>query len=101
MYYNPTTQEKLTRDELKRHLNMSFPIQQESIEGWFLIHNDSIPNISNGQTLTPSTIELVNGHYVQTYTVSGSAQAPSITLEERIQELEEALLEIAEIVGVS
>ena len=99
MYYNPTTREKITRDELKRRLNASFLGRQESIDGWVLLHNGRVPETQSGQSAVPAAVEFVDGRYVQTYEVSGSPQPEPASVEDRIRELEDALLEIAEIVG--
>ena len=99
MYYNPDTHEKITRDELKRRLNASFPVRQEMVGGWFLLHAGSTPELQYGQSVVPASVELVDGRYVQTYEVSGSPQPEPVPVEDRIRELEDALLEIAEIVG--
>ena len=42
-YYNPSTKETLSREELKHHLNHSFPHHCEEIQGWFLVHQGAVP----------------------------------------------------------
>lgn len=99
MYYNPETQEKLSRTELKARLNVSFPKNVEEVSGWYLLHNGAYPAFENGQSVVPATIELVDGKYVQTFSVIGSAVPFAPTVEERLDDIEDALIELAEIIG--
>lgn len=103
MYYNPDTQEKLSRTELKSLLNASFPQDAEEVGGWHLLHNGSAPEVQEGQSIAASAIELVDGKYVQTWEVSGTAveeSAEDVTgTETRIAALEDAIAELAEILS--
>lgn len=99
MYYNPETKEKLYRDELKNRLHASFPSDAEEVEGWFFLHNGIAPATEYGQSVAPGAIELVDGKYVQQYEVVGTPRPEPVSMEDRIQELEDALVELAEIIG--
>ena len=99
MYYNPNTKEKLYRDELKNLLHASFPVNAEEVQGWFLLQNGPAPATEYGQSIAPDAIELIDGHYVQTYVVTGTPLTPEPTLEERLDDIEDALIELASILA--
>lgn len=101
IYYNPQTQETLTRLQLKILLHASIPAHTEEVEGWYLLHNGAAPATEYGQSIEADTIELVNGVYVQQYRVVGTPQEPVESYEEllesRLSDVEDALIELAEI----
>lgn len=69
MYYNPETKTRKTHKELSRELNCSFPKLLEYINGYYLLHEEE-PVITNYQIATENDIELIDGHYTLTYTIS-------------------------------
>ena len=97
-YFNPNTQEKKSRDELKLLYNISFPEDLELLEmdnqKWHLLHQGVYPDFYNGQTVVPSTIELIDGHYTQTYDVIGEPQAVEQSIPDRLTDIEDMLKHI-------
>ena len=94
MYYNPETREKLDRRQLKALLNMSFPEGEEQVEGWYLLRNGEAPETVYGEHVVPGDIELIDGHYVQTYEVAGVPLPRPQALEDRLTDIENALTAI-------
>ncbi len=102
LYYNPTTQEKIDRSELKRKLNISFPMNTEEINGWYLLHNGTAPNLEDGQSIIPDAIMFINNKYVQTYKVVGTpiVNTPEVSdIEKRLSALEDGIAELAYIIS--
>lgn len=92
MYYNPHTQEMLSDQELKNLLNVSFPKTTESIKGWLYIH-ESIPEPEEGRIPVKDSIEIRDGHAVQTYRMEDVPEADSTSenpnfISDRIASLE-------------
>ena len=91
MYYNPSTKETLSEQDLKNLLNVSFPEGREQVGEWLFVH-DSRPEPKEGKVAVKSTIKIKDGKAVQTYrqqVLKESVQEPSI--EERIKEVEDAV----------
>ena len=75
MYYNPIKHKKISHERLKEELHCSFSDKTEEIHGWYSLHNGEKPEIIPGQTIAPGAVELIDGHYVQTYVAIGSLEA--------------------------
>ncbi len=97
MYYNSQTKEIISQDDLKRLLNVSFPQNEEEVNGWHLLHNDLVPKTSYGQSIIPDKIISKDGKWYQTYRVVGEPQEipEGTTTEDRISAIESGLAEIA------
>lgn len=97
-YYNPTSNEKKSREDLKSLYNISFPENLELFEydnqSWYLIHQGVFPDFYNGQTVIPSSIELINGYYTQTYDVIGEPKAQEQSIPDRLTDIEDMLKHI-------
>ena len=97
-YYNPNTKEKKSRDALKLQYNTSFPqdleVFQAEDQEWHLLHQGVYPDFYNGQTVVPSNIELIDGHYTQTYDVIGEPQAVEQSIPNRLTDIEDMLKNI-------
>lgn len=98
MYYNPSTQEKKSRMELKALLHASIPSGLEQVGDWYLLHNGTAPATEYGQSIAPDTVELIDGKYTQTFKVVGTPQTPEETVEDRLTNIEDALVELAGII---
>lgn len=104
MYYNPETKEILDSQKLRNLLNVSFPEGIEQVQNWYLIdQNSERPQIGPDQTLIKDQILEIGGRYVQTYTIKTlpSSPLPDIdsTMEERINFLEDAMADLAQMVS--
>lgn len=87
MYYNPQTQEMLSDQELKNLLNVSFPKNAESIEGWLYIH-ESVPEVEDGFSPVKDSIEVIDGQAIQTYKMEklpSEESSKELTFEEVVQ----------------
>lgn len=97
-YYNPITKEKKSRDALKLQYNISFPqdleIFQVEDQEWYFLHQGVYPDFYNGQTVVPSSIELIDGHYTQTYDVIGEPQTVEQSIPNRLSDIEDMLKSI-------
>lgn len=102
MYYNPSTKEVLSAQELKTLLNASFPETTEEVQGWFLIDKTSqYPSLEPDQYAIEDSIKKVKGKYVQTYTVNARPSAPSPSIDDldKIALLEKAVEDLAQMVS--
>lgn len=101
MYYNPSTKEVLSSQELKNLLNASFPDTTEEVHGWFLIDKTSqYPSLEPDQYAVEDSIQESNGKYVQTYTVKTRPSTPVPADEsDRVSLLESAVADLAQMVS--
>ena len=91
MYYNPSTKETLSEQDLKNLLNVSFPEGREQVGEWLFVH-DSRPEPKEGKIAVKSTVKVKDGKAVQTYRQKSIPEAVSQTsVEERIKEVEDAV----------
>lgn len=71
MYYNPETNDKKSHKDLCILTNSSLKSDIEYYKGYYKIHDINKPSvISDYQILTESPIELIDGKYTITYSVS-------------------------------
>lgn len=70
MYYNPKTNEIKTRKELMEEFNMFFPIDAEIIEQYHRVYKDEKPVATTFHTITENPIEVIDGVYKITYSIS-------------------------------
>ena len=91
MYYNPVTEQKLTRQQLKALLNASFPMDAEQVDDWHLLHTGDAQELLNGQSVMPGPVAQLNGHYVQTYVATGAPQPQQQDVADRLTDIEEQL----------
>lgn len=102
MYYNPSTKEVLSSQELKNRLNASFPETTEEVQGWFLIDKTSkYPSLEPDQYAVEDSIKKIKGKYVQTYTVNTRPSASSLSVNDsnKIALLEKAIEDLAQMVS--
>ena len=98
-YYNPETNEKLSREDLKNRLNTSIPEDGiDTIRGWTILIDGPIPETEYGQSIVPDRIEKIGNIYVQTYRTSGRAMQAFPSLDERMSSVEDAIAELAQII---
>lgn len=91
MYYNPSTKETLSEQDLKNLLNVSFPEGREQVEEWLFVH-DNRPEPKEGKVAVKSTIKVKDGKAVQTYRQKSIPESvPQASVEERIKEVEDAV----------
>ncbi len=91
MYYNPSTKETLSEQDLKNLLNVSFPEGREQVGEWLFVH-DSHPEPKEGKVAVKSTIKIKDGKAVQTYRQKSIPESVSqASVEERIKEVEDAV----------
>ena len=74
MYYNPETQEKISRRELCVLLNSSIPEGAEETDGWYLLHDGDVPHADESQMVVEGPVELTNGIYIQTWTLQDKSK---------------------------
>lgn len=104
MYYNPETKDTASREDLMVQFNASIPESAEEVNGWHLIDEHILyPSLENGQTAIAEGIELHDGKYARTYSVK-DVSAPSApiaddTLEAKYARLEQAFLDLAQMVS--
>lgn len=67
MYYNPETQEKISRHELCVLLNSSIPEGAEEAGNWHHLHTGEMPHADESQMVAEGPVELTNGIYIQTW----------------------------------
>ncbi len=99
MYYNQITKKILSRRDLKNLINCSIPSGQENIGDWFLIH-DEIPERQEGKIIVKDSVEIVDGVAVQMYRYDDlPTESESINEDDRISLLENAVMDLAQIVS--
>lgn len=94
MYYNPESGEKLSRKDLCVLINTSIPEDTEEISGWYKLTYADMPEQDSAFIIEQGSVELVEGHYVQTW-----IQTPRPPEEVAVEELEQAKTERAEAVS--
>ena len=67
MYYNPESGEKLSRKDLCVLTNISIPEGTEELSGWYKLTYADMPEQDPAFIVEQGPVELVDGHYVQTY----------------------------------
>ena len=82
MYYNPETQEKISRRELCTMLNASIPEGAEEVSGWYNLTQSDMPEYDPAFTIEQGAVELIDGHYVQTWVQT--ARAPEEVAAEEL-----------------
>lgn len=87
MYYNPETKEQKNLNDLKIMFNSSIPDTIEQINGWYLLYNQDI-SISNTQRKVLGDIQLIDGHYTQTYKIEDIPQEEINLIEKRNKKIE-------------
>ncbi len=97
MYYNQITKKKMSRQDLKNLINCSIPANQESIGDWLLIH-DEIPERQDGKILMKDYIDVRDGVAIQVYKYIDIPD-DSNDEEDRISILENAVMELAQIIS--
>ena len=91
MYYNPSTKEILSEQDLKNLLNVSFPEGREQVGEWLFVH-DERPEPKEGKVAVKSTVKIKDGKAVQTYRQKSLPEAvQQASVEERIKEVEDAV----------
>ena len=70
MYYNPTLNDIKTHEELMREYNTSFSQNITKFKDYYKIYKDDIPVTTIYQTVKENPIQLINGRYVITYSVT-------------------------------
>lgn len=101
MYYNPETNECLSKEEVKLKVNASFPDGTEEVAGWHLIDEEMLhPHLLEDQIAVPTGIAFENDKWVRTYAVKQKMKLPETEdLHEKYAVLETAFLELAQIVS--
>lgn len=94
MYYNPESGEKLSRKDLCILTNISIPEGTEELSGWYKLTYADMPEQSSAFIIEQGPVELVDGHYVQTW-----VQTPRPPEEVAAEELAHAKTERAEAVS--
>lgn len=84
MYYNPETQEKISRRELCTRLNSSIPEGAEEVSGWYNLTQADMPEYDPAFTIEQGPVDLIDGHYVQTW-VQAARSPEEIAAEELAQ----------------
>ena len=87
MYYNPETKEQKNLNDLKIMFNSSIPDTIEQINGWYLLYTQDI-SISNTQRKVLGDIQLIDGHYTQTYKIEDIPQEEIDLIEKRNKKIE-------------
>lgn len=113
MYYNPSTKEIRTKEEVKLIVNASFPDNTLEIDGWYLIDETSLyPYIDEYHVAVQSGIEYNEGRWARTYAVkplsisnsdsldaSNIAASDYIELQKKYSILEKAVSDLGQIVS--
>ena len=104
MYYNPETKETSFREDLMVQFNASIPESAEEVNGWHLIDEQILyPSLEASQIAVPEGIELHEGKYARVYSVKDvpapSAPAVDDSLEAKYARLEQAFLDLAQMVS--
>lgn len=94
MYFNPETQEKISRHELCNITNISIPEGTEEVSGWYKLTYADMPEQDSAFIIEQGPVVLVDGHYVQTW-----VQTPRPPEEVAAEELAQAKTERAEAVS--
>lgn len=94
MYYNPESGEKLSRNDLCVLTNISIPEGTEELSGWYKLTYAAMPEQDSAFIIEQGPVELVDGHYVQTW-----VQTPRPPEEVAAEELAQAKTERAEAVS--
>lgn len=94
MYYNPESGEKLSRKDLCILTNISIPEGTEELSGWYKLTYADMPEQESAFIIEQGPVELVDGHYVQTW-----VQTPRPPEEVAAEELAHAKTERAEAVS--
>ena len=94
MYYNPESGEKLSRKDLCILTNISIPEGTEELSGWYKLTYADMPEQDSAFIIEQGPVELVDGHYVQTW-----VQTPRPPEEVAAEELAQAKTERAEAVS--
>lgn len=94
MYYNPESGEKLSRKDLCVLTNISIPEGTEELSGWYKLTYADMPEQDSAFIIEQGPVELVDGHYVQTW-----VQTPRPPEEVAAEELAQAKTERAEAVS--
>ena len=94
MYYNPESGEKLSRKDLCVLTNISIPEGTEELSGWYKLTYADMPEQDSAFIIEQGPVELVDGHYVQTW-----VQTPRPPEEVAAEELAHAKTERAEAVS--
>lgn len=83
MYYNPSTKEIKTRNELKILLHCSIPDnKRERIGEYFLIHELDIPVVDSAHRVVDVGVELKDGIYVRKYQIEEIEKQAQTTNEQ-------------------
>lgn len=69
MYYNPTTNTKLTREELCNKYYCSIPKNIKHYNGWYKVHKQNSPSINAFQVAIEKPVEKIGDEYVISYDV--------------------------------
>lgn len=93
MYYNPESGEKLSRKDLCVLINTSIPEDTEELFGWYKLAYADMPEQDSAFIIEQGPVELVDGHYVQTW-----VQTPHSSEEVAAEELARAKVERADTV---
>ena len=104
MYYNPETKKTASREDLMVQFNASIPESAEEVNEWHLIDEQILyPSLEASQIAIPEGIELHEGKYARVYSVkdvpASSAPAADDTLEAKYARLEQAFLDLAQMVS--
>ena len=84
MYYNPESGEKLSRKDLCVLTNISIPEGTEELSGWYKLTYADMPEQSSAFIIEQGPVELVDGHYVQTW-VQTARDPEEVAAEELAQ----------------
>lgn len=90
MYFNPETQEKISRRELCNITNISIPEGTEEVSGWYKLTYADMPEQDSVFIIEQGPVELVDGRYMQTW-----VQTPRPPEEVAAEELAQAKTERA------
>ncbi len=105
MYYNSETKETASREDLMIQFNASIPELAEEVNGWHLIDEQILyPALEENQVAIPEGVELHDGKYARAYSVkdiptSTKDEVDETTLEARYNRLEQAFLDLAQLVS--
>ncbi len=97
MYYNQITKEKKTRQDLKKLMNCSIPVGQETVEDWLLIHEET-PERQENKMIVKDDIEVRDGIAWQTYKYTDFVDEVDDE-SDRISVLENAVMDLAKIIS--
>ena len=70
MFYNPEINDIKSYEELMNEYNTSFPQNIEVFKNYYRIHKEDIPITTIYQTIKENPIQLIDGKYVITYSIS-------------------------------